>query len=347
MTLRASRAAAVALVSAAFSLWGAAAWAEPTAADRESARAVMKEGDAAMAKKDFAAARRAYAEAHRLVNVPTTGRELARAEEALGNFLEAKDVCGQVTRLAPAPGEPPLFDAARKECAGIVAALDKRLATLRIAIRAPSVESVKITLDGVPVQGPTATRRVNPGPHEIAASGPGLAPQKRSVSTTGGETKDILIDLEPEVGAALPPAASSAAPLGSVAPISTAPPAGPPPPAEVAPRSNTAAYVLLGVGGAAILVGSVAGVLALSDNTKAQDACPTRKGCSPDAIDRQGSATTKAWIANGGIGGGLILGGIGVVLLLTRPSAPATAIHRYYIPTLLPGGAGAVMGGSF
>jgi cell division septation protein DedD len=335
-------------------LWVSPAAAEPTAADRESARALMKEGDAAVASQDWTTARRAYAEAHRLMKLPSTGRELARAEEALGHFLEAKDVCETVARTPKTPGEPAPFEVARTECVAVVAALDKRIATVRIAVQGPGADSVKISLDGATFPGPNALRRANPGEHELSAVASAGGTARQVVQLLDGETKDVTLTLVPPAApVAVPP------PAGTTTAAPTAPTAAPPPtpPTSTASPSggNTTAYVLLGVGGAALVTGGVFGALALSDYGKADDACPTHKGCSASAIDSRDAAGTKAWVANGGIGLGVLLGAVGTYLLVSGPSAPATSAARSKEPSrfLNPSvmftrsGAGASVGGTF
>jgi hypothetical protein len=339
---------------AALPFWVSPASAEPSAADRESARALMKEGDAAVAAKNWTTARRAFAEAHRLMKLPSTGRELARAEEGLGHFLEAKDVCETVARTPQIPGEPAPFETARKECVEVAAALDKRIATVRLTVQGPGADSVKITLDGATFPGPNALRRANPGDHEVSALATTGATAKQTVKLVDGETKDITLTLVPVAPVATaPPTATAPPPL--VEPAPTAPPIAPPPPAPP-PESHTTAYVLLGVGGAALVTGGVFGALALSDYGKANDACPTHKGCSPDVIDRRDSAGTKAWVANGGVGLGVLLGAVGTYLLVSGPSPSSTAAHtpapsrsRFFNPSVMftRSGASASLGGTF
>jgi hypothetical protein len=329
---------------------GSVAHAEPSAADRESARALMKEGDAAAEKKEWAVARKAYGEAHRLMGLPSTGRELSRAEEALGHFLEAKDACEMVARSKPSAGEPAPFEAARKECQGVVAALDKRIATLRIEVKGAGADASKIGLDGASIPGPSTLRRANPGEHEVTATNAAGAVVKQVVKVGDGETKDVVLDLANATGAAAPLTAPSPS-TSAVGSASTAPPPAAPPPAAPppAPSSHTTAYVMLGVGGAALVAGGVFGALALSDYGKAKDACPTKVGCSPSAIDSRDAAGTKAWIANGGLGLGVVLGAVGTYLLVSGPSQPTTARAWKLEPavSVTTAGANASVGGTF
>lgn len=320
----------------------------------------MKEGDTAVASKDWATARRAYGEAHRLMKLPSTGRELARAEEGLGHFLEAKDICETVSRSPKSAGEPAPFEVARQECVAVVASLDKRIATVRIAVEGPGADSAKITLDGATFPGPSALRRANPGDHEIAAATASGATAKQTVKLLDGETRDVKLTLQPAATPVEvpPPAATTPATATPPPPPAASSPSPPPSPsAPAATSGNTTAYVLLGVGGAALVTGGVFGALALSDYGKADDACPTHKGCSADAIDSRDAAGTKAWVANGGVGLGLVLGAVGTYLLVSGPSSSGSSSARVSPPSrfsasapsllLTPSGAAASFGGSF
>ncbi len=89
-------------------LWNGVTFAQPSASDRETARDLMAEGDKKLAAKDVKGAHAAFEEAHRLMNVPTTGIEVARTAETLGMLVEARDTCLLVTKINKTPGEPPV-----------------------------------------------------------------------------------------------------------------------------------------------------------------------------------------------------------------------------------------------
>ena len=81
----------VGALAAAPVLYPRIARAEPTAGDKETARSLMDEGDRKFAAKDFKGALDAYQGAHAIMGVPTTGIEVAKAQEALGLLVEARD----------------------------------------------------------------------------------------------------------------------------------------------------------------------------------------------------------------------------------------------------------------
>ena len=104
----------------------------PSAADRDTARKLLDSGDEAFAKKDFAGALNAYSAAHAIMNVPSTGIEVAKAQTAMGLLLEARDMALQVTRMEQLPKEPLAFGEARKEASDLAAQLDPRIPSLEI-----------------------------------------------------------------------------------------------------------------------------------------------------------------------------------------------------------------------
>ena len=84
---RASRAAGIAL--AVLSVAGALpARAEPSAANRQDARTLLIEGRKKRDAGNVTGAREDFQAAHALMRAPTTGLNLARADEALGRLIE-------------------------------------------------------------------------------------------------------------------------------------------------------------------------------------------------------------------------------------------------------------------
>jgi hypothetical protein len=58
----------------------------------------MKEGDGKFAAKDYAGALKAYEAAHAIMQVPSTGLPLAKAQLERGLLVEARDTLLQITR---------------------------------------------------------------------------------------------------------------------------------------------------------------------------------------------------------------------------------------------------------
>ena len=177
--------------------------AEPTAADRETARHLMKLGDEKYAAKDYKAALRSYESAHAIMGVPTTGLAVAKARVGLGELVEARDLLLELGRASRAADEPAAFEQARTEAASLAKALDARIPSLVIGLKGPPPDAqVEVAIDGhvVPVVGMNTTRRVNPGSHVISATSEGYAVASAQAKVKEGETRRVSLKLVPGEG---------------------------------------------------------------------------------------------------------------------------------------------------
>jgi len=74
-------------LAASLGLASAVAAAEPSPADKETARGLMAEGRSGRDKGDLKGALKAFAAADSIMHVPTTGVEVARTQAALGQLV--------------------------------------------------------------------------------------------------------------------------------------------------------------------------------------------------------------------------------------------------------------------
>jgi hypothetical protein len=189
------------------------AFAQPSSADKETARNLMKEGDAKFASKDYAGALKAYEAAHAIMQVPSTGLPLAKAQLERGLLVEARDTLLQVTRHPKEASEPAAYAKAREEATELSQKIAPRIPSVTIAVEgAPSGDAVEVRVDGavVPPAALSAPRKVNPGSHTITASASGFKTATANVSLKEGETEKVTLKLVPGAGAA-----PAAAPKGS------------------------------------------------------------------------------------------------------------------------------------
>ncbi|MCC6647691.1 MAG: PEGA domain-containing protein [Polyangiaceae bacterium] len=292
--------------------------AKPDKAKQAQARDAYKRGQEKLTAGDFAGAAVAFKEANELIPAPQAQYKLAFALDKAGKGPEAL-----------AAYQALLASSVPESMAESKAAAEKRVAelgqaTLKVTTNPPGA-SVKIdgerSLDASPM---TAT--VKPGKHKIEVAMADHEPATRDVEVAAGAMAEVSLDLRPAPAAAPPPpVASSAAPVAS-----SAPPAAPPPPE---PRSKVPAYVVLGVGGAAAVVGAVFGMQALSAKSKFNDAPST---------DRADKAESKALVADMAFGVALTLGVTGAVLLLTsdKPAEPKSG-KLHLAPVITPRAQGA------
>ncbi len=194
------RAGFVALLLVALSLPVTAFGAEPSAVDKETARNFLSEGDDRFAAKDYAAALKAYEAAHKIMQVPTTGLPLAKAQIARGLFVEASETLLGVSRMPVDPGEKPAFTQAREEAAQLAVKLSLRIPAVVISVEGPPKGAdVEVWVDGVPVPAESlgSPKKINPGPHKISASAPGFETVTKSVASREGDTKSVALQLKP------------------------------------------------------------------------------------------------------------------------------------------------------
>jgi PEGA domain len=189
--------AAIALALAGFSA-SSIVRAEPSSADKETARHLLKEGDEKFRARDFAGALKAYQAAHAIIQVPTTGLSLAKAQIERGLLVEARDTLLQVTRSPRDPNEPPAFSRARDEATPLAQRLAERIPSLTIVVEGvPSDASVEVAIDGaaIPVAVLGAPRKVNPGAHVLTAHTKGFKPISRPVNLGEGDNEKITLKL--------------------------------------------------------------------------------------------------------------------------------------------------------
>jgi hypothetical protein len=130
MTLGSSAWTRVALLSLGLSLVAATAHAEPTAAERETARSLLFAGREKRQNGEVKAALADFEKAHAIMRVPTTGLDLGKTQESLGMLVEARASFLDAARHPPQPSDPPAFKRARREAKQLAEEIAPRLATL-------------------------------------------------------------------------------------------------------------------------------------------------------------------------------------------------------------------------
>lgn len=317
--LRAARwwiAVAMALCSASLD----ASAAEPTAADKETARTLMNEGDRLFAAKDYQGALKAYGGAHEIMGVPTTGIELAKVQEQLGLLVEARDTLLQVTRYPKRPDEPKVFTRARDDAAQRAGQLATRIPSIVVTISGPAPgAAVSVAIDGVAI-APAAVslpRKVNPGKHVIVVSSAGFDDAREELTVAAGETGQARVVLRPGRAAApvAQPAPASSSPVAPVRPAE-APDRSPP----ASSGSSTLMLFGFGLGAAGVIAGSVTGLLALSKKSDAEKYCDGNR-CREEARSDIDGSKTMGNISTISFAVGAIGAGLGVYTLLA-PSKP-------------------------
>lgn len=289
-------------------LVAAAAHAEPTEADRTSARSLASEGYDALERKDYALAVDRFRHADALVHAPTIEVDLARALIGLGRYVEAYERYQQIIREGAPKSSPASWKQAVEDAQKEVTDLEPRLGWVVIHVMGPLDPQVTVDGDDVPEGALGARRAIDPGKRTIRAIADGFEPASQTITVKEGQKQIVTLVLQREpsphpLTPATPEAASKA-----------------PPPKHV---SRLPALISFGVGGAGFVLGGVTGVLALNVHAKLQRECPTGTCRTNDQEDVHHFTSERSRYRTLGTvsGVGFVMGvggaAAGVVLLLT------------------------------
>jgi len=246
---------------------------------------LMKEDNCPAAVPEFLTSQDLDASAATLVNLATCYARLGRRATAWKTYRRA-------ATAAAHEGDEPL----RSRALQAMSILSPSLTKLRI-VTANRHESLALrvngepvgTYDGVPIP-------LDPGESIVEAAAPGREPWRRSV--TAGELGATLVIEVPELRPMRQPESTN----GLRAP----------------------AVVIGGIGLAAVVVGSIVAVNAISNNDQSSSYC--RAGhCTAKGVDLRQRASTQAAVATYAIGLGTAFTVGGVVLWFVSPPAPKTS----------------------
>lgn len=283
--------------------------ATPTETDRALAQSLFEDGRRLMTEGNYAAACPKLEESQRLDASGGTLLNLALCREQQGQLATASRLFKQALSAAKRDSRQDRADAAESHLFNLEGKVP--WIELKVVDARPDQE---VLVDAVVVREPAwgTKMSLDPGKHLVTARAPGMRDWTQTVELSVGA--GVAVEVPP-----LHPGEQS------------------PDPAEQRPAaaeqtasggSSTLGWVLGGVGVAAIGVGSVFGVQALSKQSKAESECPTNATCSPEGEEYSKQANTAAWISNISIGAGLVAVGVGTYLLLTSGgSSPKEARH--------------------
>lgn len=306
--------------------------AEPSAAEKETARSLMDEGDRLFAKGELAGALKRYRAAHQIMGVPTTGIEVARVQEKMGLLVEARAMAIEVAHSSPSAKEPKVFAEARAEATELASDLEARVPSVTIEVGPPEADAtIKIGDTLVPQVAVGLPYKVNPGKHVLNVTAPGYLPQNMEFEVAEAEERVLHVVLVSDRNVApgpevVDPNATSEAKRSTSS--------GEPSDASGAQAEGTSGgglsthtWVVFGVAAATGLVGGGAGVYSWVLTNDAKDSCDGN-ACPAGVRDKIDNAKTMAWVANIGLGVAVLAAGYGVYTLFTSDTvehSPSTA----------------------
>lgn len=282
--------------------------AEPSAAQKETARGLMAEARELRESGELAAALKRFIAADALMRVPTTGFEVAATQAQLGQLVEARETLRRVMAIPPAPDEPEPFREARARAQKLDQQLLSRIGALTFTVTGTEPERVQLVVDGeaVPVAALSVPFRVNPGRHVVVARAGDRELRREVIAVESGA-------VEVQLSFAAPPV--TAKPTAERASVSTR--------SESERSWPTLAYVGGGVAIVGIVAGSLTGISAISHKNSAKRDC-VGGSCPPSSWSDLDSAHSMATASTVGFAVGAI--GIAVavssILLNDAPASP-------------------------
>jgi tetratricopeptide (TPR) repeat protein len=300
-----------------------------------TAREVAKQGLAAYDAGRYEEAADKLIRAYEVVKVPTLALYGGRALQKLGKLIEAAELFLEATQLEPTGAARDAQLEAQREASREREALLPRIPRLLIQIEGATVEDVTIDVDSVAL--PQALvhdpRLVNPGQHTVRAKR-GDQEVTESVLVVEAEQKTVVLRFAeptpepPAIG--VPPSPAEAAETTEAQPPAV--PATPNRPAEADRASadagplRTLGLVGLGLGTAGVMVGSIAGLVAITQKSQLDDeGCDEYGRCywdqheRVDLYNRMRTLSTLGFVA-GGVGLAA-----GITLLVAAPESQENA----------------------
>jgi hypothetical protein len=306
--------------------------AEPTASEKETARGLMSEGRDLRDQNDLAGALKRFQGADSIMQVPTTGLEVARTQVFMNLLVEAQETLHKVLQIPIQPGDPLPFRDARVEAERLNKDLEARVGALRFDVRSTgSAEVPAIFVDGVQLRegGAALPLKVNPGPHRIVAKGASKEVTQQ-VDALERQVVTVTIDLDPKVEP--DPVSNKVSIEGEV---------------SAASPWRTVSYVGFGVGVIGVGVGTVTGLLAIANKMSAKSTCVDSR-CPPEAwpdLDRMNTYATisTASFVVGTLG---LTAAIGGLVLSSKDASAGRSTGRVSL-SVVPTHRGLIVSGGF
>lgn len=291
---------------------------QPQAENIAAARSLGLQGIKMADAGDCKGAIEKLSRAESLYHAPSILGRLGECQVNVGQVVAGTENLNRVVREQLAANAPKAFRDAQERAKGVLNSALPKIAHLTVSVTpADAKPQVSVAGVGIPAALIGAERPTDPGTHEIVVSAPGYLEQKQTVTLAEGGSQEVSIKLEKDPNAAV--ATPATTPVTGAPLVTTTTP----PPADTGKKkSNTAAYVALGVGGAGLVVGGVTGFLALG---KKSDLNCDGKQCPATEKDKLDSAKSMAMVSNVGFGVGIVGVGLGVILLLTNTDSSSAS----------------------
>lgn len=287
-----------ALVALALVLAAPSALAEPTPAERETARTLLLSGRDKKKAGKLKEALADFERANGIMHVPTTALDLGKAQEAMGLLIEARASFLEAARFPATADASAAFKKASKEAKSLAESITPRLSTLTVNVTTTS--SAKVRIDDAEINSSNigAPLKLNPGKHDVVAA-TSTDEKRQSVELAEGESKTV--SLAPAVETEKMPDIVDDKPKPDI------------PPEKTEKKTSTLVWVGGAIGVVGIGVGAITGLMSLSvRNDLITNQCTNGKDCPRSSFDDLDKGQLYGNISTAGF----IVGGAGVALMV-------------------------------
>jgi hypothetical protein len=304
------------------------AMARPSASEKETARGLVRDGRVKLKRGELDEALADFRAAHEIMNVPTTGLELGKAQAKLGMWVEALDTLLAVTRKTASPGEPRAFGRARRAAKKLAEELGPRVPSVRVKLTGEAADGATVSIDGQPLSAELvgSPYKVNPGVHEVIAVADGGVEERAQVNLDEGGAREVVLHLS--------------------LPVATEPePGGAGSEDDAGSETHPLVWVGLGLAGVGAVAGSVTGALALDKHAEVASQCPDRQ-CPPETHEALDTGLTLGTVSTAMFvvaGAGAVATVVGLFLPYGDPSGSASSDDGAWLRV---GPTGVVFGGT-
>ncbi len=325
--------------------------AEPSVADRASAKDFLREGKDLRDAGDHLGARKKFEAAYALVPTPITGYLLAREQVATGQLLEAREVLDAIDRMPVKSTETVDGRQARADAASLLSEVLPKIPVIEVRLKglgAGASASVQVDGELVPLVAAQQGVRVNPGKHVVTAKVDALE-RTQTIEAKEGQRAIAELDVTVVVAPPAKPAEPPKPPQPTVTPPRPEPVKAAPAPAAPIADAGGGATKWIGIAGlgVGVVTMGVSGLMGLSAKSTYNDAtsqhCPTGP-CDPQGLQGISDARSRAGAATIVLGVGAAIAVGGAVLWLTAPSGGEA---KTGVTSVGVGAGGLVVGGRF
>jgi hypothetical protein len=281
--------------------------AEPTPADKATARDAYLAGTDLRAKGNHKGALEKFRAAYALLPTPITALEVGRSLVDTGQLIEGNEKLIEAATMPAKPNESADAKKARADAKKLADEVEARIPSIKVQISgAPDGGSIVVSIDGrdVPVDALATPRKVNPGKHTIVAKVEGGEPSETTVTVAEGESRTVKLAVK---------APDTSERASGAARRHDGERTTPPPPHVEASSTSAWAYIGFTVAGVGLGVGAIQGLRAKKMDDDLANSCPKRVSCSPSDVSNLNTTRTTAYVS---LGVGVVGLGVGVAALV-------------------------------